>query len=47
LLCHNIHFDGAILAWIFGIVPKVYIDTLSMARAIHGTNAGGSLKALS
>ena len=41
------HFDGAILAWIFGIVPKVYIDTLSMARAIHGTNAGGSLKALS
>jgi len=47
LICHNIHFDGAILAWIFGIVPKVYIDTLSMARAIHGTNAGGSLKALS
>ena len=47
MICHNIHFDGAILAWIFGIVPKVYIDTLSMARAIHGTNAGGSLKALS
>ena len=21
LLCHNIHFDGAILSWIFGAVP--------------------------
>jgi len=46
LLCHNIHFDGAILSWIFGAVPKLYLDTLSMARAVHGTNAGGSLKAL-
>jgi DNA polymerase I-like protein with 3'-5' exonuclease and polymerase domains len=46
LLCHNIHFDGAILSWIFGAIPKLYLDTLSMARAVHGTNAGGSLKAL-
>ena len=31
---------------VFNISPKVYFDTLSMARAYHGTNAGGSLKAL-
>ena len=47
LVAHNMQFDGTILAWIFNIIPEVYIDTLSMARAIHGTNAGGSLAALS
>ena len=46
LLCHNILFDGAILAFKYGIIPAFYFDTLSMARALHGTNAGGSLKAL-
>ena len=43
LVAHNMQFDGTILAWIFNITPEVYIDTLSMARAIHGINAGGSL----
>ena len=47
LLCHNTQFDGAILAWKFNIIPEIYLDTLCMARAIHGINAGGSLKALS
>jgi DNA polymerase len=46
LLCHNTMFDGAILSWVFDIHPKVYMDTLCMARAIHGVDAGGSLKAL-
>jgi DNA polymerase I-like protein with 3'-5' exonuclease and polymerase domains len=46
LLCHNTLFDGCILAWHFGITPKLYLDTLCMARAIHGVEAGGSLKAL-
>lgn len=46
LLCHNTMFDGAILWWLFKIKPKLYLDTLSMARAIHGVDAGGSLKAL-
>lgn len=46
LLCHNMLFDGAILAWRFGIVPAKYFDTLCMARAIHGVDAGGSLAAL-
>lgn len=46
LLCHNTMFDGCVLAWHFGITPKLYLDTLCMARAIHGVEAGGSLKAL-
>jgi len=46
LLCHNTLFDGAILAFKYGILPAFYFDTLSMARALHGTNVGGSLKAL-
>ena len=47
LLAHNTMFDGAILNWFFKISPKKYLDTLSMARALHGFDAGGSLKALS
>ena len=46
LLCHNTMFDGCVLAWHFGIKPKLYLDTLCMARALHGVEAGGSLKAL-
>lgn len=46
LLCHNTLFDGAILSFVFNIVPAYYYDTLCMARAIHGVDAGGSLAAL-
>ena len=46
VLCHNTMFDGAILAWHYNIVPAMYYDTLCMARAIHGVDAGGSLEAL-
>lgn len=46
LVCHNTMFDGAILRWVLGIKPDLYIDTLSMARAIHGVDAGGSLAKL-
>ena len=46
LLCHNAQFDGGILSFAFGITPAYYFDTLCMARAIHGVDAGGSLKAL-
>ena len=41
LVCHNTMFDGAILKWILGIEPELYIDTLSMARAHHGIDVGG------
>jgi len=46
LLCHNTMFDGAILAWIFDVRPRVLADTLCMARALHGVEVGGSLHAL-
>jgi DNA polymerase len=45
-LAHNAMFDGAILNWIFGVRPKGWLDTLSMGRALHGTEVGGSLKVL-
>lgn len=46
VVAHNAMFDCAILSWIFDIKPKAIIDTLSIARALHGTEVGGSLKAL-
>lgn len=45
-LAHNAPFDAAILTWKFGIKPKGWLDTLSMGRALHGTEVGGSLKVL-
>ena len=45
-VAHNAVFDGAILNWLYGIKPKGWVDTLSMARALHGTEVGGSLKVL-
>lgn len=46
VLCHNTLFDGAILEWVLNIHPEYYYDTLSMARALHGVDAGGSLAKL-
>jgi DNA polymerase I-like protein with 3'-5' exonuclease and polymerase domains len=46
VLAHHMAFDGAILAWQFGIRPKHYLDTLSMARPLTGLTVGGSLAAL-
>jgi DNA polymerase I-like protein with 3'-5' exonuclease and polymerase domains len=46
ILCHNTAFDGAILSWHYGIKPKLWLDTLSMARPLHQMTVGGSLKAL-
>jgi hypothetical protein len=46
ILCHNTAFDGAILSWRYGIKPKFWFDTLSMARPLHSMTVGGSLKAL-
>ena len=45
-LAHNAVFDGFILSEHFGIKPKGWLDTLSMGRALHGTNVGGSLAVL-
>jgi DNA polymerase I-like protein with 3'-5' exonuclease and polymerase domains len=46
VVAHNAMFDMAILNWQFDIRPKGIADTLSMARAIHGTEVGGSLAKL-
>src|SRR5574337_630027 len=46
VLCHHAHFDGLILSHHFGHRPRVWLDTLSMARALHGTEVSGSLKRL-
>lgn len=44
LLCHNTRFDGAILYWNLGIIPALYLDTLSMSRAtIHAVTNSSSL----
>jgi DNA polymerase III epsilon subunit-like protein len=37
VLCHNTMFDGAILAWRFGVNPAAWLDTLSMGRAMFGS----------
>jgi len=46
VLAHNTLFDGAVLSWHFDIHPKLFLDTLSMSRALHGVDVSGSLKAL-
>jgi len=46
LLSHNTMFDGAILSWRCGIMPKAYMDTMNMSRALDGVDARHSLKAV-
>lgn len=47
ILSHNSAFDAAILSWHYGIRPKLWLDTLSMARGLgHAATTGVSLKAL-
>lgn len=43
VLAHNAMFDAAILTWRFGIRPKAWLDTLSMARAMLGPTTSVSL----
>ena len=45
-VAHNAMFDMAILSWKYGIKPLALGDTLSMARALHGSELSMSLKAL-
>lgn len=46
VLAHHAHFDGLILSHHYGVRPGYWLDTLSMARAIHGSAASNSLEAL-
>lgn len=45
-LAHHAAFDGAILAWHYGIRPKLWLDTVSMARPKYMLTCGVSLDAL-
>lgn len=45
-VAHNAMFDMAVLNWHFDIRPRKIADTLSMARAIDGPDAGNSLAKL-
>lgn len=46
VLAHNAQFDVTILSWVYGIQPAFIFDTLSMARALRGIEAGNSLATL-
>jgi len=45
LVCQNTAFDGAILAWKYGIVPMAYADTLGMSRALYPHTSSHGLAA--
>jgi len=46
VLAHHAHFDGLILSHHYGVYPKVWFDTLSMARAVLGGKGGLALAKL-
>lgn len=46
VLCHHAHFDGLILWHHYGVSPKAWFDTLSMARAALGQKVPMGLAAL-
>jgi hypothetical protein len=43
LLCHNNQFDGFIMHEHYGVVPRRYYCTLSMARGLHSNEIGAGL----
>lgn len=46
LLCHHAHFDGLILSHHFGIMPRAYLCTLSMARLMLGNHVPVALDSI-
>jgi DNA polymerase len=46
VLAHNAQFDISILSWVYGANPIFIFDSLSMARALRGVEAGNSLMKL-
>ena len=45
VLCQNTAFDGAILAWHYGVQPQGWLDTMGMSRALFPHEKSHSLKA--
>lgn len=46
VLAQNTVFDASILSWHYDVHPVMLLDTLSMARALRGIEAGNSLAKL-
>jgi DNA polymerase I-like protein with 3'-5' exonuclease and polymerase domains len=45
VVAQNCAFDGAILAWRYGVKPLAWLDTLGMSRALYPHDKSHSLKA--
>ena len=45
VVCQNTAFDGAIMAWHYGINPMVWVDIMGMSRALYPHERSHSLKA--
>lgn len=39
IIGHNLIFDGSILNWKYGVKPKLWVDTLGMARYVIGNRS--------
>lgn len=46
-LCHHSQFDGLILSHHYGVRPRAWLDTLSMARLVLGNHVSVGLASLS
>ena len=46
VLCHHAQFDGLILEHVYGLRPKFWFDTLSMARLVLPRLRSHSLESL-
>jgi hypothetical protein len=46
ILCHHCQFDGLALSHYYRVRPHAWLDTLSMARLVHGIHHSNSLDAL-
>lgn len=46
ILCHHAQFDGLILSHHYGVKPRAWLDTLSMARLLLGNHLSVSLDSL-
>lgn len=46
VVCHHAQFDGLILSEHFGVKPKFWFDTISMARTVYGPHQRVSLAKL-
>jgi DNA polymerase bacteriophage-type len=46
ILCHHTNFDGLILAHHYGVRPRLWLDTLAMARLLLGNHLSVSLESV-